>query len=994
MRPISPRAWLQYISVFALLAVLGTFAFWYAWYVRDRREALVGRNLRLVEGFGVHLAKSLSANRRALDKLLDDYTDRTLARVDPPDAPLALRLRALFRDQSFARIQVTPAPPANGEAAGDGPAKGRPPPRGSDMTIAAAPLLELRRRVEGPGPPQIVSVKVDLSQLLKRERANEADGQPVFSDIVLLRPDGQVLAQRDAPGGQLYWLPAPDGHRAEGFERVGTFETRHERAYLFRQVVAVEDLRFLVCGIVPVERFDAVARWLSNSKQLLLGLVILLATLSLPFLRIHFDPDRSVPFRDLAFAGVAGIAAVAVLTLVIIDLPMYRTELVAKTDGELRSLLAELRRRFLAELDTVGGALEAVPPGAIAADCRSHGDLFAQEGFGPLKQRYPYLSEVSLIDRDDQQVTKWSRDRFGSPLRDVGDRPFLRDFRGGRAWTVHGRALIAQHLRSKSRGVKETVVCVGRPGDERRAPAAQGCPASAGPGTLLAATAEMISVNAPLLPRGYEFAIFDHDGDVMYHSVTERSIDENIFEEVDEPRPFRFMTVREPFDTWYRGREYRAALVRLGNTDLTLAVMRDMNGVQAFNRWFIERTAVAGLFLFGLEFVVLLVLWRGSHGDRWWCLPRPGRFGRTVSAFALVAALVAVVLAARKLVPAQALWISVAAALGGILWAWYLLAHFPHAALERRIDARLARVFSAVAVRETIKVTHVGLITVLLVLVSVLPTLAVAELTFRWSLAHELDKEAMHLQREWRGRERDIAEGYGRTGPWLVERRRAESLDLYFSRAFQTAMVATCPRGEEPELSLRASAPFLAAVDAWSRSLAGRAPSALPAYHWRGSFAHVVLCAPRESDAFEVDADVEGAVAKAEVNPELALWGWRRWTMVAVALLLACFWAVGLLESRVARPVAPRPDAPGAAATPPPAPEPAPRPEPLPSSRDYPFHWRWVLALLMLGASVFIYVTQQIGTLAFVTALASILPVVMRITDTVRAVARGERPTE
>jgi len=54
---------------------------------------------------------------------------------------------------------------------------------------------------------------------------------------------------------------------------------------------------------------------LSSTKQLLLGLIVLLATLALPFLRIHFDPDRSVPFRDLAFAGVAGIAAVAVLTI-------------------------------------------------------------------------------------------------------------------------------------------------------------------------------------------------------------------------------------------------------------------------------------------------------------------------------------------------------------------------------------------------------------------------------------------------------------------------------------------------------------------------------------------------------------------------------------------------------------------------------------------------------------------------------------------------------
>ena len=55
---------------------------------------------------------------------------------------------------------------------------------------------------------------------------------------------------------------------------------------------------------------------------------------------------------------------------------------------------------------------------------------------------------------------------------------------------------------------------------------------------------------------------------------------------------------------------------------------------------------------------------------------------------------------------------------------------------------------------------------------------------------------------------------------------------------------------------------------------------------------------------------------------------------------------------------------------------------------------RWAFALLLVAASVFIYLTQQIGTLAFVTGLASILPVVMRITDTVHAVGRGEKPPE
>src|SRR4029079_8765580 len=151
-----------------------------------------------------------------------------------------------------------------------------------------------------------------------------------------------------------------------------------------------------------------------------------------------------------------------------------------------------------------------------------------------------------------------------------------------------------------------------------------------------------------------------------------------------------------------------------------------------------------------------------------------------------------------------------------------------------------------------------------------------------------------------------------RTGWWLVENRAANRDDFYPSRAFKTEMTTACPVGPEPELSLRASAPLLSAVDSWTRSLGGRAPSALSADHWRGSVQQVVICAPRESDTFDIAIDVETAVAKAEVIPDLALWGWRRWTMIVVALFLACWWTVGLRPSRVARPVTPRAAAPEA----------------------------------------------------------------------------------
>ena len=311
MRPISPRAWLQYLSVFALLAVLGTFALWYAWYVRERRDELVGRNLRLVEAFGVWPSRSLPPDAR----WTASSTKKRKGRSRTSTRPRRSWWRGCARCSAIGRSRQSRSPPRH---------RGRrlapaPLPKASETTPRGPgphrarwvcrsprrPSWSSKRKLKEPTPPQTVPVKVDLSQLLKRERANDADGQPVFADIVLMQRDGRVIAQRDAPGGQLFWLPAPDTDPEAGFERVTTFEAREERFYLFRQVITVEAqaLQLVVCGMVPVRALDEVARWLSSTKRLTMGLIVLLATLALPFLRILFDPG---PIGSLPRSRVRG----------------------------------------------------------------------------------------------------------------------------------------------------------------------------------------------------------------------------------------------------------------------------------------------------------------------------------------------------------------------------------------------------------------------------------------------------------------------------------------------------------------------------------------------------------------------------------------------------------------------------------------------------------------------------------------------------------------
>jgi hypothetical protein len=561
----------------------------------------------------------------------------------------------------------------------------------------------------------------------------------------------------------------------------------------------------------------------------------------------------------------------------------------------------------------------------------------------------------------------------------------------------------------------------------------------------------MISISAPILPLGYEFAFFRDSGAVVYHSIPEKSIDENIYQELRDPRPFRAAAAPAgPFDTQYEGRDYRAYVTTIGGTPLSLAVLRDQIGPRTFNLRFVTRTVVAGTWLFLLECALLLFTWRRSPARTAWCWPNPARFGRLLLAFVCTTALVAVVALGRRLMPAQALPVSLLAALVGVVACWYLLDRLPRSTLDHGLDrgaairlpfvGRRARALVERARRgatpETTRLTYVGLLTALLTLLAVLPTLALADLTYRWSLEQELAAEVTNAQRRWEARERSISDEYGRSNPEIAVRRRADRRDFYPSNELDLAFVTKCPERFDGSGVPWETEGLLSAADVVSRRLAiARAPDT-SAWSWRGSYHGARICAATEPELSPPGGTP--TFVRGETRPGEPLAGWRPWGVGIAVLFWICWWAVGVFRRRVYGFLDERPAARAAAddgATPaerwdrcsveerevlarvargelvPRAcEEPARRLEeaglirfqPLPRhvfpelarlARSAPLppaparahanflSWRLVLSVALLAAAVFIYFTQESGSMAFLTGLTAILPLLARITD-------------
>ena len=1058
--------WSQFASIPALLVVLGLFGLWFFDYQKSQSAFLRSRNLRLVDAVAVHVERSLSSIQSSLHRMAQSAADGSLGRVDPDRAPV-MRLRALFRHLPF--VKSVDASPKGAVRHGTRSIPMVAPDPQTRIVSEKTPLVvEIDQEIPaGPGLTEEASkdiqiaVKVDLSEILRLETPTDGDGHPVFSDLVVVTADGQVVSQRDGTGGRWVHLP-PELARAadKGFEREIEGSVSGQPITVFRQLVQTPRSEPLIlCGLVPTARLRAEARSFPSSIQLLLLLAVVLAALAWPFLRVVFSgPAEPLRPRHTAIAATAAIALVSILTLVAIDVALLSTHRADTADAQLVQLAHDVKSRFVDELARVQDALAKLPDSTLNPDSHSHGRMFEGKEFRAFMDAYPFVDELHLVGpataqcvpesstpsdpsapQTDCQIAKWSRHLYATPLYDVGSRRYVRDLREGMAWSVKGLPLVADHVRTFASGRKRTLVAtyaggLPKPGaDLEKEP-------------LRVVSAEMVSVTAPILPVGYEFAIFSENGDVVYHSVTQNSIDQNIYQELGDARPFRSMAVSVPFSTQYVGRDYRAYLTPIDGTPLRLVVLHDEVFPRTFNLRFIARMVVAGGLLFLLECLLLAVTWTRSPTYLAWSWPNPARFGRLLLAFACVAGCVCAVVIVRRVIPAQTLPLNVAAMVIGVVSCWTLLDGMSKSALDSTIarfwpkgaSQWLERQVSSGASPELTKLTYVGLLTGLLVLLAVLPTLALSDLTYRWSVGQELGDEARHLQDGWAARERTLLADYHHANPDIAELRRDDQNDLYFSSAFNLKIgrrecqytSGGYPRGTET---------LLAIGDRVAMSLTpqGGIPAA-PVDDLGGTYAASSICtkalpalpAGKASDTQRV---IEGEIAFAPLPGD-----WRLLAAAFPLLFALCWCAVVLFERRVDgfldQPLPlPKEQEKRTAAeiwsqcSPEqrvvlaivargqliprcydasvrklletglirfvplpelmkPLDEPFMRSVPVPKDvlTHHGFHglaWRPVFSVLLLASAVFIYCTQANGSIAFITALASIIPNLEHLTS-------------
>ncbi|HEY4593215.1 MAG TPA: cache domain-containing protein, partial [Thermoanaerobaculia bacterium] len=499
-------------------------------------------------------------------------------------------------------------------------------------TYACDPTQGSHLRLGRPGGPievsaaQSVCARLDPDKLFEPFFKPLAGSKGAFDQILLTRESGDVFYQYGAPDlritqlGPLLAKSEPKDSKPAGAAQTPTLsasasyhnvEIGGREFKLFIQPVdlpmeagaATGDGRpgtgqgtWLLCGLVVADKFVYKSLAVPSSFLLVILAILLLAALSWPLVRLRLMGEwQRVRILDVLLLGICSLLGVAIVTLSVVDFYAY---------SELR----RVAERQLEELATVMA-------GNISKEIEAaHRQLVQLERRLPSGPPEPMAAaswnDFSLVDSKGMQKLKWSADGKVRPLVKVDDRGYFLHALHDKTWTLAGsggEAIGPFYLESvTARSTLQQVAVLAEP----VIPSLRSHDYAVADYAVATLAIPMRSVIRPVTPGGFDFAVIDDDGAVLFHKDPSRNGVENFFTETDDDHRLRSAVFArhggEPMGVRYFGKDYMAWLQPIPGLPWTVVALRSKEQSRTLNmEWVV--TTVLFLLLSAVPFVVVLL---------------------------------------------------------------------------------------------------------------------------------------------------------------------------------------------------------------------------------------------------------------------------------------------------------------------------------------------------------------------------------------------------
>ena len=516
------------------------------------------------------------------------------------------------------------------------------------------PVFKFFQRLAKDPEKPLLEGRVKLSRLVERSLASRG----AFESVLLARGDGQVVYQKGSPNLGITHLsalrepkedkgsrerPAPAASEPlfgaselrEGVKVAGKeYRLFVEPFSLPIQASAprpgdrpagdIHEETWLLCGLIPERKqaYDSMA--VSSALLMLLLGGLLLALLSWPFVKLRLLGDRQrVRLLDVWLVVVCTLAGAAIATLTLLDLLSFQ-RFSRQAEAQAGSLAEEMERRLTAEISKAHAQLVLLESHAGRLDLQLEenkekasfvlADEVKEKAEKEEEEPYPLWDNFALIDKNGMQQVKWSTSTVVPARIDSKRRPYYQRVRDQDLWHLRSGdedlSLFVQPIVSWTRGNKLAVL-------SKRSDV---------PGYAVSILVlPMPSLIDPVLPPGFEFVVIASDspeGEVLFHSDSERNQSESFFSETDQDRRLRsavFAKRSETMNLRYWGDDYIARVEPVNGLPWTIVTLRKKELIRAVNLEWIVTTASFILIYLGLlgALLVTVVAIRPSYRASW-----------------------------------------------------------------------------------------------------------------------------------------------------------------------------------------------------------------------------------------------------------------------------------------------------------------------------------------------------------------------------------------
>jgi hypothetical protein len=503
----------------------------------------------------------------------------------------------------------------------------------------------------------------NIANLLKKQDTKETGALPLYRQLESEGTgyDTDLLKQVDLDGSTYHLFAQP---LTILVPRSPTGETKN----------------LILCGLARSQRLRQEAMHVPPRYLAWIIVPLLAGLLSGPFLKLVLV-KRTGRFqtRDLLMLAFFSCLAMALLAVVLLT---WRQDVQGdeKMENELKSLAARMDQELREDFQHGRQLLRKIDAYAADQDSKTNTPM-AQNRVRVWSDQelIKQAEDINKIDfefvfwtsPDGFQIEKWTPLETNTPFYPQSGFEHYELARTGRYWYDEedlGTPFTAQLMISPTTSAPIAVLTIPseRPAQlslDRERPMIYATAQTHLRAAFISLVATPRSLLSPVVPPQTGYAIVKPDGSVIYHSNSERILNENLFREVDDPENLvNAISTRTEgsLEGSYRGRDvvfYVRPVSQIVGLPWTIVVYRDLEPMQTYTWQVFLDTLSLYLLLWiapGLVLVCILLFTRWRTNANWagcrilalrFCWPQEGKAGAYLGLIKIESAIVAVFLA-------------------------------------------------------------------------------------------------------------------------------------------------------------------------------------------------------------------------------------------------------------------------------------------------------------------------------------------------------------